>query len=884
MKKVIALFAFILLFFPTETKAWWTALYDRGTPWRTYYLGDILDENFKFAVNQETSPMTVSSGMGFQADGSDWTWNDAVWFGMDGPNNRVWISNYTDFVLSQTGNLYYAGRFVWTANGYTEYASADWAENRTSLTATSFITINALPDPESASTETMSSSRIDLTWELWNEKQVMIVRIQEGQEWTDPDQGTAYIVGNNIGDGEVIYHGIGTELSDTYLTSSTTYEYKIYSVNSSYYSSGLWLTATTESSSSDFFRSAGTGLWTAVTNWESSNDNDHWVYATLTPDDNASSVVIRNGHNITLTGLQSATNLSVEENGTITFGDGTTAGSIETDITNNGTVAFNQPGDYYSHAYSISGAGGLIQLGVGNLWLEGEMTYTGNTTISNGELWLYTSPASATIAVEDGGVLRIIYDIPVTVNDITISGAGTLLVDYSKALTISGNLTNNGEVELLNMDNNGSSGSLIVEGNISGTGTFKYDLTVEGSTNWGSQNTGWHFLSSPVEDQPIIDFTSTGVNNDYDFYGYHEPTRQWVNYKEDPDDDPKFSIWNGSNFMLGRGYLVSYQQDHYGLIFEGDFNHSDITLTNLSETESAGKGWHLLGNPFPSAIEWNNGDWALTNVAGTAKIWNSANESYTDLAASEVIPAAQGFFIQVEESTNSLVIPKSARIHANGFWYKSDDNLAVKLSARPVDGSSAQASLIRIHPEASENFDFYYDSRFITGGAPLFYSHTEGEHLSTNTLPSLSSGQEIPYGFVKNEHSDFAIELIENNTGMPVYLTDLKTGSTAEISQNPIYTFTASEGDAPNRFKLTFGSVGIQNQDPYPLSVFVSNRMLNISPVSNGMRVEIFTVTGSQLLNTEVGSAPLSLPFSPGIYIVRITTQGLTHAQKILIK
>ncbi len=571
--------------------------------------------------------------------------------------------------------------------------------------------------------------------------------------------------------------------------------------------------------------------------------------------------------------------------GTLQYGDGTNiASSFSSDIENNSSLVFNVPeNEWREFAHEISGSGSLTKLGGGKLYLSGVQTYEGNTTVSQGELWLYTNLAYGTVTVESGAVLHIDYE-GATVNDLVINSGGKLIVGWSEALLVYGDLTNNGAIELQNMTSNGSSGSLIVEGEISGTGTFKYNLTVEGSTDWGSWNTGWHFLSSPVASQAISAFATTGDDNDYDFYGYHEPTRQWINYKEEPDDDPKFSIWNGANFVVGRGYFVSYQANQYGLEFTGAINHSNITLSNLTETESAGKGWHLLGNPFPSAIEWNNGDWALTNVAGTAKIWDSEIESYTDLAASEVIPAAQGFFIQVEESTNSLTIPLSARIHATGSWYKSDDNLAVKLSARPVDGSSAQASLIRIHPEASENFDFYYDSRFIPGGAPLLYSLTEGERLSTNTLPSLSNGQEILYGFEKNEHSDFAIELIENNTGMPVYLTDFKTGTTTEISQNPVYTFTAAAGDNPNRFKLTFGSVGIEQPVAQSIRVYTSENMLYLLTGGNAARVEVFSLTGQKLMDVETRSNTLPLNITSGIYLVKVTTSGQTHVQKIIVK
>lgn len=573
--------------------------------------------------------------------------------------------------------------------------------------------------------------------------------------------------------------------------------------------------------------------------------------------------------------------------GTLQFGDGTNLAEVfYSNIENNSSLVFNTPeNNYYEFSYDISGDGTLTKQGAGNLWLSGAMSFTGNTTVSEGELWLYSDMASATITTESGAVLSNKGD-DVTINNLLINTGGVANVAYGKALTISGDLTNNGELVLQNMDNNGSSGSLIVEGAISGTGTFEYNLTVEGSPNWGVWNSGWHFLSSPVAAQAISGLTTTGENNDYDIYGYHEPTKQWINYKEEPEDDPKFSVWNGANFVVGRGYFVSYQANQYGLQFTGAINHSNLTVSNLSKTENEGKGWHLLGNPFPSGIKWNDGNWALSNISGTAKIWNSENQSYTDLSANEVIPAAQGFLIQADNSINSLTVPTAARTHATGAWFKSNDNLLVKLYARPVDGTSAQPSIIRLHSEASENFDFYYDSRFIPGGAPLFYSLSDGERLSTNTLPSISDGQEILFGFEKNDPSDYTLELADNKTGMPVYLTDFKTGGTIEISQNPVYSFTATTTDAPNRFKLTFGSVGIdQPATTGNHDVYVYGRQLFVQNPGAGV-LEIFNFAGQlvvkeKLTNNGVWSQPLNL--TTGQYVVRVVNGTTVRTTKVIL-
>ncbi|MBE0637761.1 MAG: autotransporter-associated beta strand repeat-containing protein [Bacteroidales bacterium] len=589
-----------------------------------------------------------------------------------------------------------------------------------------------------------------------------------------------------------------------------------------------------------------------------------------------------------LNGNNDYNGLTISE-GTLQIGDGVNFPSFfYSNIINNSNLVFNTPSSYSDEfAYDIEGTGTLIKTGGGSLWLSGTNTYTGNTTVQEGELWLYSDLASGTITVNSGAKL-VIKGTEVEVNNLVINSGGELVIAYEQSLTINGNLTNNGNVSIQNQSSSGSSGSLIVTGTITGSGALDYYLTIESAPEWGTWNSGWHFLSSPVASQAISAFETSGENNDYDFYGYHEPTRQWVNYKEDPEDDPKFSVWNGPNFVVGRGYLVSYQQTQYNLIFSGSINNADVPISNLSYTSTQGKGWHLLGNPFPSAIYWNDGNWALSSeVAGNAKIWNSALMSYTDISADGVIPAAQGFYVQVDDATNSLTIPKASRTHSTG-WYKSGAEDEIRLVAKPADGSSAQHSIIRINPEATNDFDFYWDSRFLAGGAPKFFSQVNGEEVSTNTLKEIPAGYEIPFEFESNGHTDYTIELAANDFNAVLVLIDLKTGIAHDLSINPVYTFTASEGEAPIRFLLKFSAVGVNETSPgKEVNAWIYYNTLYVNNEAGPAFVEVFDLMGRRVYGTQLtgsGLQSLTLNQPAGIYIVRINTGNASQTIKANIQ
>jgi len=359
MKKVVLLTG-LILFFVQSSFAWWTNLYNTGTPWKTYYLGDYQNDVFEFGVNQETTPFTVSYGIGTSTDGSGWTWRAAEWSRMDGSVNRVWKSKSNEHQFTSIGNWYYSGRFVWTADGYTEYASAPWARNRTTLVGTSYFTVLEIVDPASQSASSAGYSDISLSWtKNAKENNVMVVRYAHGASPTAPTNGTAYSSGNTIGSGIVVYNGSATATTSSGLNSSTTYDFYFYSVNNNYYSQGVSASATTDTQNTDHFRSKATGNWETPSSWESSFDNTNWRTATLSPEWHASSVTIENGHKISVGSSSTTSSLTIKPTGQLTINMNYTLGItgnllIQSDATGTGTFV-----DKNLSGYSV---GGTVQV------------------------------------------------------------------------------------------------------------------------------------------------------------------------------------------------------------------------------------------------------------------------------------------------------------------------------------------------------------------------------------------------------------------------------------------------------------------------------------------------------------------------------------------
>lgn len=497
-------------------------------------------------------------------------------------------------------------------------------------------------------------------------------------------------------------------------------------------------------------------------------------------------------------------------------------------------------------------------------------TYSNTGIWTNATNWSNGLPDEFTDAIINGNV---IVDDASECNNLTISSAGTLTVVPDAVLDVNGDL-------LIQSDGTGT-GSFIGDAAdylIGGTTTVQRYLT----GGWDEWNTGWHQLSSPVAAQPIADF-ATG---NYDFYGWEESTNMWMNYK-----DAGFEAWNGgTNFNVGQGYLVSYEAANTTQTFTGLLNTADVLQSNLSTNGGSDDGWHLLGNPFASALTWNDGTkWALSNVAGNAKIWHEANKSYSDIAANGIIPSAQGFMVQVINASNSITIPADSRVHNATPFFKSR-NEQLLLVATETEGGSAQESKIMVNPMATEGFDFDYDSRFLAGYAPTFYSVAGDELLSTNSFPSIDAGLVIPFGFVKNAASSFSIQLKESMEGRVVYLTDTKTGTVSNLTETPVYSFTSSDGDDANRFLLSFGTLGINNPEATDgVQVYAFGEVLYIGMSSKeAAQVNVYNLTGQLVMQGRTGGNTLSTfntsALGTGIYVVNVVMGNQVISRKVAIR
>jgi len=506
-------------------------------------------------------------------------------------------------------------------------------------------------------------------------------------------------------------------------------------------------------------------------------------------------------------------------------------------------------------------------------------------------------------------------------HNMAVDNLAVLTVQSGQALTVEGDLALNGSISLEAPQNSGACGSLITLGSVSGTGagTLKRFIpTLE-----------YHYVSSPVNSANSDMFTKAATSKNPNFYQYME------NY-----DNPTNSIlWNDYNgawdkvgesiaepLVVGKGY-ANYFNQYYTYNFTGMFNTGDynIPVTYTSNDNVPRDGWNLIGNPYPSAIDWDlvppanksNIDnviyfWDQDHITGVQRyVYYGSGTTYGDgssippvvlnsSATPGHIPAAQGFFVHANNNGN-VTINNSARVHSTQVFWKDAPIIEYSyLKLKATNSSNENLNdefMIRFLNDATAEFDSKFDGFKMFSesvGLPQMYSITpEKTNLSINTLPAIKDELVIPLGLNVAEGSykvDFSD--IQLPTGKFAYLEDLTQRTRTEISNGGNYSFEYAGGDVQNRFRIVFAEHEMEETDNLVMDnsvhvwSFGKDIMVNIfSQDAIDARVDILDLNGKivQVENMNSPYKTIHVNRNTGIYLIRILYNDKFHTQKLIL-
>jgi hypothetical protein len=575
-------------------------------------------------------------------------------------------------------------------------------------------------------------------------------------------------------------------------------------------------------------------------------------------------------------------------------------------IINDGTIDFGSSTDEVIVNGDVNiGANGSLELSTavgGDIYFGGDWTCSGAFTPNDRAIFI-NGTGDQTINNSSSNFDYVIIDkssgdldffgssSSVTIDqDLTIS-SGTLEIPVNKSLTVSNDLNNSVESQLLVKSSSSGQGSLIFPKTV---GTSDVEATVERYiSQYTGDEDGWHLLSSPIE-SGIIDAEFAPIINVEDLYYWDEDQGDdgmWINYHDGLGG-------NGfTSFVNGRGYICSYNSSGVRS-FASNLIAADITFSNQSYSAgSENAGWHLFGNPYTAALDVSNynADFSISNFSVPQLYIESAGDYFPASDYGNIIPSTQGFFVQTTSSTNSITIPADARVHDHTQnWHKSDINYsnAIQLKSTSAQNDFYNLTTIGFDSEATNVYDIKFDAHKLTGSStvPRMYTVDEaGDKYALNYLKGDQSSRIVALNFHPGTTGEQTIEVAYNSLEFTdqVYLEDTFENQMIDLNTIPTYTFNAEIGDNENRFQLHFGATGIEEVQKENLQAYVSGSQLYILGEEGVADLKIYNLQAQELYSETIeltSDFSQSLNFKTGVYIISLQTKEEIKTAKVMIK
>ena len=464
---------------------------------------------------------------------------------------------------------------------------------------------------------------------------------------------------------------------------------------------------------------------------------------------------------------------------------------------------------------------------------------------------------------------------------LTMEEAGRLTINASKSLSISGNL--------LLKSNASNTASLVNYGTLTIGGTSKVQRYING---WEVDNAteNWHFLSPPISD------ALSGVFNNC-FLNYHsESDNQY--HQVDPGGTLNVAL----NPMQGYASMYAYHAGYPStkiLNFQGTLNDGSMgSLNNLSRT---GDGWNLVGNPYPSSIDWNAASgWTKTNVGTTIYTWNGQvmatyNGSTGTSNGSRYLAPMQGFFVEVVEgqTQGTLSMTNDVRVHNDYVYYKNIEETGKELRLSLNNGSYTDEAVLVWQDGATFDFDYEFDARKFSNSnlvSDLSLFDDESDY-AINVVPSDASVFEIGIKLNVKSENQHLLSFVNNiPDGLMVKLIDEYEGIVIDTREVTEYSFSSKLGIVDDRFVLSVTNTtsikeNVSNEfyvNALSYGLYLHSSINMVSP-----SVEVYSIQGSLLLNQELSSnakecyVPVHL--KSGVYIVKVTDNGHVFSSKVIV-
>lgn len=507
-----------------------------------------------------------------------------------------------------------------------------------------------------------------------------------------------------------------------------------------------------------------------------------------------------------------------------------------------------------------------VTLGFGvNANVGGDIIFANGSVTSTGKISLTLDNALINQTVDVKGLT--IENLIINKPNLSVLIASSLKITGSLRIESTNTIVNsNGNIRLLSTNDEGSDDAFVASlpsgSSVTGTVVVEQYMSNEGNI--------YRYIASPVAGFPVSGLqASVPVTGSFagasacvgcsshsaSMFYYNTATTAYIAFPKSPQN-------NTATFAVGRGYSAFVNQNTLPgpatIQWSGVINQGTLSLP-VQYSGNPNTSWNLIGNPYPSTINWNNtSGWTSTNVAEAIAVKDNSTgvfQYYPDAGGNEtfnvgMIAKGQAFWVRTTGANPVLQINETAKSSETiGTFYRvaqptePTDRIMLSLS----NGSTSDRTYYKIVNGAVESIDNFDAPKMTNDGIGTlnFSSFMKKSNLTMaiNAVDKITCGDTIKLKVngangqslaAGNYTISFSSNGIMNRFSWTLRDTYLK--SEISISDAGAYSFavtSVSASKSANRFQLVVADKAANVALPVDASKQLCGNASNVIKIAN---------------------------------------------------
>jgi hypothetical protein len=358
---------------------------------------------------------------------------------------------------------------------------------------------------------------------------------------------------------------------------------------------------------------------------------------------------------------------------------------------------------------------------------------------------------------------------------------------------------------------------------------------------------------------------------------------------------------------VGKGYVPFIRDCESPTIIDvhGPINRGTIPLpvffTFHNGPLGSGDGWNLIGNPYPSAINWNSPSWTKTNISPVVSIMDNGTGvmRYYDGAAGTfdgVIASGQAFWVRATAVSPVLIIQEGAKSNTQGheFYRTASEQPSIPTISISLKRDGVEdIAFVKIREKSEVELDNWDATKLKNEIYGISTITPMGTSMAISAVPEIKEGYKMPLKLHDITDGSYTLGFTNQN-GFQEYsieLTDKEEGIKKNLNWGETYTFNAGAEINNNRFEARLiqyqkSEIEVMELHAYPNPV-KNILYVNLPPDSQPKMICVYDQRGVKIEDRREGPesqiSEISFGSKPsGVYLIRLVGPGYNLLTKVI--